>query len=116
MEGDVEGAEGDGVDGYMMVGLGGNIEGVTIRSSSFLSGRVPAGGWVGDPTCWPAAIPGEAKTHRCEAAARETENGTPTTGGHRCVGVPSTFTLECAIGSCREIKERQRTVTSMRAH
>jgi hypothetical protein len=97
---------GEGDDVGYMEGIGGYVEGVTIRNLAAITGWVLAGeGEVGFPITWPGPITGSAKTHRCEAAERETEKGTPTTGEQRFVDVPITLRLACAIGTCREIIE-----------
>ena len=117
VEGGVEGTEPDDV---IMVGLGGFIEGVTIRTRNLaeFNGWVPAdeGEVVFPMIFWPGPISGLSKTHRCEAADRETEKGTHTTDGQRFVEVPITLHLAWAVGSCRGNNRKERTVTSMRAH
>ena len=66
VKGDVEGTESDSVS---MVGLGGTIEGVTIRTRNLAksNGWVPAEeGEVMFPMIfWPGPISGLSKTHRC---------------------------------------------------
>jgi hypothetical protein len=80
----IEVGEGDDV-GYME-GMGGYVEGATIMSLVAITGWVVAGEKAGEKEVgfkftidWPGTISGWSKTHRCEAAERETEKGTHTT-------------------------------------
>ena len=99
--------QGDDVDRYMG-GISGNEVEAAIRTSPE-GGRSPVGLAEGElelevPITVPGLISGVSITHRCEAAKRKTEKGTPTTSGHQFVEVPSILRLACPISSCREKK------------